>query len=128
MEHAAFITEQNAKLGPANAGGVLQHGLEHARQLAGRTADDTEDLGGRRLLIQRLGELLFQVGVVTVSYPAAVIAKSSGIPTVIATGSGDPVAAGLLQFLHLLRHLAQFARRTTGFVCQVLTERVAALR
>src|SRR5262252_4373965 len=35
---------------------------------------------------------------------------------------------GFLQFLHLLRHLAQFARRTTGFVCQVLTERVAALR
>src|SRR5262249_59301052 len=28
--------------------------------------------------------------VVTVSYPAAVIAKSSGIPTVIATGSGGP--------------------------------------
>src|SRR5262249_48679740 len=35
---------------------------------------------------------------------------------------------GFLQFLHLLRHLAQFARRTTGFVCQVLTEPVAALR
>src|SRR5262249_21634220 len=37
--------------------------------------------------------------VVTVSYPAAVIAKSSGIPTVIATGSGGPVAAGLLPSL-----------------------------
>src|SRR5205807_10386414 len=37
--------------------------------------------------------------VVTVSYPAAVIAKSSGIPTVIATGSGDPVAAGLVASL-----------------------------
>src|SRR5262249_29988939 len=33
-----------------------------------------------------------------------------------------------LKFLHLLGHLAEFARRTTGFVCQVLTERVAALR
>ena len=37
--------------------------------------------------------------VVTVSYPAALIAKSSGIPTVIATGSGDPVAAGLVASL-----------------------------
>src|SRR5262249_31718502 len=37
--------------------------------------------------------------VVTVSYPAAVIAKSSGIPTVIATGSGDPVASGLVTSL-----------------------------
>src|SRR5262249_58798479 len=34
--------------------------------------------------------------VVTVSYPAAVIAKSSGIATVIATGSGDPVPTGLV--------------------------------
>jgi len=37
--------------------------------------------------------------VVTVSYPAALIAKSSGIATVIATGSGDPVAAGLVASL-----------------------------
>jgi len=28
--------------------------------------------------------------VVTVSYPAAVAAKASGVPTVIASGSGDP--------------------------------------
>src|SRR5437588_298418 len=32
-------------------------------------------------------------------YPAALIAKSSGIPTVIATGSGDPVASGLVASL-----------------------------
>src|SRR5262249_59977032 len=37
--------------------------------------------------------------VVTVSYPAAVIAKSSGIPTVIATGSGGPPATRLLASL-----------------------------
>src|SRR5262249_53110611 len=37
--------------------------------------------------------------VVTVSYTGALIAKSSGIPTVIATGSGDPVAAGLVASL-----------------------------
>jgi len=37
--------------------------------------------------------------VVTVGYPSAVAAKSSGVPTVIATGSGDPVVTGLVQSL-----------------------------
>lgn len=37
--------------------------------------------------------------VVTVSYPAVVAAKASGIPTVIATGSGDPVSTGLVESL-----------------------------
>ena len=37
--------------------------------------------------------------VVTVSYPAVVAAKASGIPTVIASGSGDPVATGLVESL-----------------------------
>src|SRR5262245_54297754 len=63
MEHAAFITEQNAKLRPANAGGVLQHGLKHAPQLAGRARNDAQHLRGCRLLLQRLVELLFQVRV-----------------------------------------------------------------
>jgi putative ABC transport system substrate-binding protein len=37
--------------------------------------------------------------VVTVSYPAAAAAKVSGIPTVIASGSGDPVGTGLVDSL-----------------------------
>ena len=37
--------------------------------------------------------------VVTVSYPAAAAAKASGVPTVIATGSGDPVETGLVASL-----------------------------
>ncbi len=37
--------------------------------------------------------------VVTVGYPAAVTAKASGVATVIATGSGDPVATGLVESL-----------------------------
>jgi len=36
---------------------------------------------------------------VTVSYPAAVAAKASGVPTVIASGAGDPVATGLVESL-----------------------------
>jgi putative ABC transport system substrate-binding protein len=39
--------------------------------------------------------------VVTVGYPSVAAAKASGIPTVIATGSGDPVVTGLVQsFAH----------------------------
>jgi len=37
--------------------------------------------------------------IVTVSYPAAVAAKATGIPTVVASGSGDPVATGLVRSL-----------------------------
>ena len=37
--------------------------------------------------------------VVTVSYPAAAAAKASGVATVLATGSGDPVKTGLVESL-----------------------------
>jgi putative ABC transport system substrate-binding protein len=37
--------------------------------------------------------------VVTISYPAAAAAKASGVPTVIASGSGDPVKTGLVASL-----------------------------
>src|SRR5215831_7125075 len=54
---------QYAELGLADAGRIFEHRLEHRLQLAGRTADDLKDLGRRGLLLQRLGELLFEVGV-----------------------------------------------------------------
>jgi putative ABC transport system substrate-binding protein len=37
--------------------------------------------------------------VVTIGYPAAAAAKASGVPTVIVTGSGDPVKTGLVASL-----------------------------
>jgi putative ABC transport system substrate-binding protein len=37
--------------------------------------------------------------VVTIGYPAAAAAKASGVPTVIASGSGDPVKTGLVASL-----------------------------
>src|SRR6516162_4577187 len=54
---------QYAELGLADARGILQHSLEHRLQLPRRRADDLQHLRGCRLLLQRLGELLFQVGV-----------------------------------------------------------------
>src|SRR5262249_32830615 len=47
----------------ADVGRVRQHGVEHGREVAARPGDDARPLGGGRLLLQRLGELLFQVGV-----------------------------------------------------------------
>ena len=47
-----------AELGLADARRVLQHGLEHRLQIAGRAGDDLEHLGGRGLLLQRLGKIV----------------------------------------------------------------------
>ena len=54
VKQAAFTAEQNAKLGPANAGGVLQHGLKHGLQPTGGCTDDTQHLRSCGLLLQRL--------------------------------------------------------------------------
>ena len=39
---------------------AVQHGVEHRRQLAGRTADDLEHVGGRRLLLKQFAQLVEQ--------------------------------------------------------------------
>ena len=66
----ALAKKQVAELGLADARRILQHGLEHGLQFAGRTADDAQHLRRRRLLLQRLAQLvganldlLFQVGI-----------------------------------------------------------------
>ena len=51
-------SKQIAELGLADARRVLQHGLEHRLQFARRTGDDLQHLGGRGLLLQRLGEIV----------------------------------------------------------------------
>ena len=53
-------TAQSAELGLADARRVLQHGLEHRLQFAGRAGDDPQHLGGRRLLLQRFAQLVEQ--------------------------------------------------------------------
>src|SRR5262249_50872741 len=63
IENFTVVSEHHAELGLADAHRVLQHGLEDRLELAGRAGNYTQHLGGRRLLLWRLGELLFQVGV-----------------------------------------------------------------
>src|SRR5947208_1675296 len=52
-----LIEKQIGELRLAQPRRVREYGLEHMLQLAGRTADDTQHLGGRRLLLQRLGQI-----------------------------------------------------------------------
>src|SRR6516164_6761333 len=51
---------QSPEIGCTNARCIFQHRLENRLQFAGRTADDTEHLGGRGLLLQRLAQLVKQ--------------------------------------------------------------------
>src|SRR5262245_30804154 len=57
---AARVQRQIAKPGLAEPDCLLEHGLEHGLQLPGRSRDDLQNLRGRRLPLQGLGELLFQ--------------------------------------------------------------------
>src|ERR1700730_696412 len=51
-------SQQNSKIGTADAYRVPQHGLEHRLQSPNRTTDDLQHFGGRRLLLQRLSKML----------------------------------------------------------------------
>src|SRR5262245_60393487 len=62
-ELTALDEREIGEVGLANAGCVRQNRSEDPVQLARRARNDLQHLGGRRLLLQRLGELLFQVGV-----------------------------------------------------------------
>jgi hypothetical protein len=48
VQGIAVVTEQRTELGVANADRVLQHHTEDRLQLAGRRADDLQDLGGQK--------------------------------------------------------------------------------
>src|SRR5262249_40987042 len=63
MQELAVVAEQGAEFGVADADRFLQHCAEYRLQLAGRAGDHTQHLRSRGLLLQGLGEFLFQVGV-----------------------------------------------------------------
>src|SRR5215475_7574091 len=53
-----LVTKQNSKGGFADARRVFQHGLENGLQLARRTADNLEHIGGGGLLLERFAQLI----------------------------------------------------------------------
>jgi putative tryptophan/tyrosine transport system substrate-binding protein len=79
-------------------GGLRQRGFTLGQNLA----YEARGAAGRSDQIPKLVEELKAAGVeaiVTIGYPTAVAAKATGIPTVLASGAGDPVATGLIQSL-----------------------------
>ncbi len=78
--------------GLAKRGYTLGQNLVHeARGAAGKVGQTPQ-------LMQELKAANVNA-VVTVSYPAALAAKASGVPTVLASGASDPVATGLVESL-----------------------------
>src|SRR5262249_61141168 len=58
------VTEiQCAELGLAKARRVRQHGIKDRLQFSGRTSEDTQHLGRRRLLLKRFSQLVEQSGI-----------------------------------------------------------------
>jgi len=78
--------------------GLAQRGYTLGQNLAYEARGAAGKVGQTSNLMQELKAANVDV-VVTVSYPAAAAAKASGVATVIATGSGDPVKTGLVASL-----------------------------
>jgi putative ABC transport system substrate-binding protein len=85
-----------------NAKALLNAMARRGYTLGKNLAYDARGASGELARIPQLIEDFKASGVdvlVTVGYPAARSAKAAGIPTVIAYGSGDPVATGLVNSL-----------------------------
>jgi putative ABC transport system substrate-binding protein len=83
----------------SNAKPLLDAMAQHGYMLGKNLAYDARGAGGQIAQIPQLIDDFKASGVdvlVTVGYPAARSAKIAGMPTVIAYGSGDPVATGLV--------------------------------
>ncbi len=79
-------------------GGLAQRGYTLGQNLAYEPRGAAGNISQIANLAQELKAANVDV-VVTVSYPAAAAAKASGVATVIASGSGDPVKTGLVASL-----------------------------
>jgi putative tryptophan/tyrosine transport system substrate-binding protein len=78
--------------------GLAQRGYTLGQNLAYEARGAAGDIGQMANLMAELKAANVDV-VVTIGYPAAAAAKASGVATVIATGSGDPVTTGLVSSL-----------------------------
>jgi len=111
-----------------NATTLLNAMAQHGYTLGKNLAYDARGAGGDLGKIPQLMEDFKASGVdvlVAVGYPAARAAKAAGIPTVIAYGTGDPVATGLVS------SLAQPGGTVTGIsddAALLSTKRLSLLR
>ena len=85
------------------AGSTLLHSLAERGYVLGKNL--TFDGRGAQGKVSQLPQLVQDMKaanvdvIVTVGYPTALAARASGMPVVIASGSGDPVATGLVNSL-----------------------------
>src|SRR3954469_23833833 len=91
------ITESNPQ------GAAFHKGLaEQGYRLGANLIIERRGAMGRTADLPRLAGELVAVGVealVTIGYPPALAAKATGLPTIAASGVGDPVATGLVESL-----------------------------
>ncbi len=87
-----------AGLGAILIAGLTRRGYTLGQNLAYEARGTAGKVSQAPNLMQELKAANVDV-VVTVGYPAAAAAKASGVATVIATGSGDPVRTGLVASL-----------------------------
>jgi len=86
--------------GSALLGGLAKRGYRLGQNLVYETRGAGGKIGQIPDLLEELKAAHVEV-VVTVGYPTAVAAKAVQLPTVLASGAGDPVATGLVQtFAH----------------------------
>jgi putative ABC transport system substrate-binding protein len=78
--------------------GLAKRGFSLGENLIYETRGAAGNVDQTTNLMQELKAANVDV-VVTIGYPSAAAAKASGVATVIATGSGDPVMTGLVQSL-----------------------------
>ena len=78
--------------------GLAKRGFTLGQNLAYETRGAAGNVSQMANLMQELKAADVDV-VVTIGYPSAAAAKASGVATVIATGSGDPVKTGLVASL-----------------------------
>ncbi len=101
--HLSTLTV-GAPISPTDStGAVLIAGLTQRGYTLGKNLTyDARGAAGTMSELPRLMQELKAAGVdvvVILGYPAAVAAKASGVPTVVALGAGDPVATGLVDSL-----------------------------
>jgi putative tryptophan/tyrosine transport system substrate-binding protein len=78
--------------------GLAKRGFDLGHNLAYEARGAAGKIGQMSNLMHELRTASVDV-VVTVGYPSAAAAKASGVATVIASGSGDPVVTGLVESL-----------------------------
>src|SRR5947208_14204023 len=86
----------NSPLGATLLGALAEYGYSLGKNLA----FDSRGAGGEISKIPNVMQEFKANGVdvmLAIGYPAALAAKTAGIPTVIALGAGDPVATGLVE-------------------------------